>query len=185
MDWKLGGVILALLAQPVFAQNITERHDRFTGQTKLDYTNPGKVEMGHPTVSIFARIGGETAINGIKFMVAPPLVGRFGRQEMPYVGCRKIEWIADGRPLELGMVIYDYLRVDYGRIDMLTQEASTEALAAMGAASSVEYRLCGVTEGSFDGTDIAAARAIAARLQGAPAPEPATEQPAMKYRPKF
>lgn len=192
MDWKLGVVAIALASQPVFAQNVTQEADRFTGQTKLDYTNAGKAVLGVAKVSIFAKVGGKTPITGVRFMIAPRPTGRYGRQDMPYVGCRKIEWLVDGKPMDLGMVVYDYIRVDPGRIDVLTQEVSDDALAEIGAASTVEYRLCGVTQGQFDATDIAAARQIAARIKGAPAQAPQSEpvetpesEPAMKYRPKF
>ncbi len=184
MNRKLAALILALVSQPVFAQNITQEVDRFSGQTKLDYTNPRKAVLGVAIVTIFARVGGKTPINGVRFTIALPPKGRYGRQDMPYVGCRKIEWLVDGNPLELGMVDYNYVPIDHGRVDVLTQEVSKEALAKIGAASIVEYRLCGVTQGQLDATDISAAGQIAAKISGDVMQTP-DSVPAMKYKPKL
>jgi hypothetical protein len=147
------------------AQSVTQEFDRFSGQTKITYVNHGKVALGKPVVSIFSNVGGETPISGVRFMVAPTLDR--GYQPMPYVGCDRVEWLIDGKPMKFGPVLYDFKHVRTARIDFISQAIEPSGLAAMGNASTVEYRICGVTQGTFDAGDIAGAREVAARTAAA------------------
>lgn len=198
MDRKLGRLGLAAclaVTLSAMAQNVTDEVDRFSGQRKLGYVGQTG-GLGQPTVTMFAHIGGKVPLNGIRFMVAPPPTGRYASQRLQYTGCNKIEWLVDGKPLELGMVVKDVQRYDRLLVEFVTQEASTEQLETIGRAQTVEYRICGVTEGTFSVTDIAAAKGMAETIRQAgsaavpaivptPSPAPAQSGSEMKYRPKL
>lgn len=168
-------------------QTLTDEIDRFTGQRKIGYTSKEKMQFGVPHVSLFGQQGGKVNVNGVKFMISPEL-GRYAIQSsMKYIGCRNIDWLLDGKPFELGVVVHNFQRFDSVLVEFVTQAATTEQLASIGNAQSVEFRICG-TEGRFSATDIAAARELASRLgNAAPEQPPALKpaQPAMQYQPKF
>jgi hypothetical protein len=188
-------LLLLLLWTGTAAAQVNEKIDRFTGERRIDYTSPSKAQLGVPLLTIFARTGGATPINGIRFMVSP-VPDRYVRQQMQFLGCRKIDWLVDGQPLQLGMVVHDIKHIERALIEFLSQEVTTEQLARLGQGSRVEYRICGSLEGQLSPNDIAAAREIAARLHhsaGAPeasssSPNPSEilpQPPAMKYRPNL
>lgn len=190
MDRKLGGLALLLFAAGAQAQAVTEEYDRFTGQRVISYSPPppGRAQFGVPTVRFMAKIGGTTPINAILFSSSPPL-GRYAMQQMQYIGCRKVDWVIDGVPSSFGLVVHDFKRYDRIIMEFVNQAVTAADFARIGSARSVEYRLCGITEGSLSPAAIAAAREIALKLgaPGAAPGAPASEPPSsgMQYKPKF
>jgi hypothetical protein len=158
---RLTLVLAVLIALPASA-TISDQVDRFTGKRQITYIAPSKAEFAKPKLfSIKATVGD---INAVTFMYTPGL-GRYAIQEgVRFIGCQKIDWLVDGQPVNLGMVVHDHFRS--GRIisELLIQKVSTEQLAAIGEATAVEYRLCGAVEGALSPQDISAAKEIAAKL---------------------
>lgn len=161
MQARYLGAALALACASAWGAGVTEEYDRFAGKARLAYTSASPARLDTPLFSLRATPGG---VNAVSFMYAPG-VGRYTYQKpLRFVGCRGIDWLVDGQPLALGMVVHDIKRSDRMLIEFLNQEVSTAQLAALGGASRVEYRLCGSVEGVLTAQDIAAAKEIAARL---------------------
>jgi len=169
---KLTSLALALvISSTAYAQTVTDEVDRFTGQRKIEYTNrQDKPAFGKPIPGFFIYQGGSTPNSGGRFMISP-VPGRYAVQSPQFVGCRSVDWLVDGAPTKLGMVVHDLKRFDRVLVEFLTQEASIEQLATIGSARHVEFRICG-KEGELSREDIDAAREIAARAMRT---EPHTE----------
>jgi hypothetical protein len=154
-------VSVMLIAIPASAAT-SDQVDKFTGKRQITYVAPSKAEFAKPRLFSIKAVVGD--INAVTFMYTPGL-GRYAIQEnMRFIGCQKIDWLIDGQPVQFGMVVHDYFRSDRITSELLIQKVSTEQLASIGKAASVEYRLCGAVEGSLSPEDIAAAKEIAAKL---------------------
>lgn len=194
MDRKLGGLVLFLFSACAQAQSVTEEYDRFTGQRILSFSPAASrgPAFGVPTVRFMAKVGGTTPINAILFASSPPL-GRYASQQMQYIGCRNIDWVIDGVPAHFGVVVHNFKRYESVVMEFVNQAVTAADFARIGAAKVVEYRLCGITEGTLSIAHLDAAQEIATKLGAAPPPEhpgrdpaPIAQPPAeMKYRPKF
>lgn len=158
------------------AQNVTDEVDRFTGKRVIAYTNSSKTQLEQPTVSIKAISAAGKTMELFSFLIAARPVSRYSPAPSWLAGCRTVDWLVDGSPVQMGMVVSSPIFTGYGRIDNLIQEIPTEMLATLGNATVVEYRLCG-HEFRLAAEDVQAARIIAGKLSGAPAPSPRPEAP--------
>lgn len=158
---RLALVLAVLIALPASAK-MSDQVDKFTGKRQITYIATGKAEFAKPRLfSIKATVGD---ISAVTFMYTPGL-GRYAVQEnMRFIGCQKIDWLIDGKPVQFGMVVHNYVRSDRITSELLIQEVSAQQLEAIGEADTVEYRLCGAVEGALSPEDISAAKEIAAKL---------------------
>jgi hypothetical protein len=153
--------LLALFATSNAVAQVSDEIDRFTGKRNISYTSSAEPKLGVPVISILAQQGG---INAVRFMIAPT-PGRYAIQSLQYIGCKQVDWLIDGEPLALGMVVHSSSRYGSMLLETITQEASAAQLAAIGSARQAEFRIC-QTEGVLSSEDVAAAKTIAGKLSG-------------------
>lgn len=168
--WRVGGLALALMLPAVaFGQSVSDKIDRFTGKREISYLKSvgSDVKFGVPIPGFFVTKG-EKEISGIRFMISPE-PGRYAAQSAQFIGCKNVDWLIDGRPVRLGLVVHDLRRFDRLLVEFVVQEASVEQIGEIGAAREVEFRICG-KEGRLDNQDIAAAREVASLASGNTSP---------------
>lgn len=163
--WVLGLGMALMLPVSAMAQNVSDKVDRFTGNRDISYVKDvgGNTKFGVPIPGFFVSRG-EKDVSGIRFMISPEL-GRYASQSAQFIGCRNVDWLIDGKPVKFGAVVHDMRRYDQLLVEFVVQSATIEQIAQIGAASQVEFRICG-KEGSLDSQDIAAARQVASLASG-------------------
>lgn len=168
MKGLLTAAAFAVFAVPAAAQHVTDNVDRFTGEREIAYTASGSPPPGQPIVTIRTFVSqGETKVLA-SFTIFPKL-NEYARQEFAYLRCHSVNWLVDGKPLAAGVVVYDFERYRRILMEKISQEIPVPALQAIGAARSVEFRICN-DEFRLTPEDIAAAKIIAQKLQGGSAP---------------
>lgn len=157
------------------AQKITDAVDRFTGERKLVYSAtipPGRIDLSKPAFTLRAVVKDGVSKVGATFLFAS--VSNRQGSSWRYLRCHNIDWLVDGKPVTMGETLHQGDVVRGGVMETIGQFVPTEAVAKIGMAQRVEYRVC-QDEFYLTGEDIAAFKEFAVRLDLLPSWRPHLE----------
>lgn len=146
--------------------------DRFTGTTTYEYRGIGErpIASGRSPGLEFQAQAFVKSSAGDDRITASIFISYFGRG-WRYLRCQNLNWLVDGRPVELSKpnAVNDVMYG--GRVaEIIVQSLTIEQLAMLGRANSVEFKLCN-DEVALRQEDIAAMAEIARLASGIQAPQ--------------
>lgn len=140
---------IPLLATAVFgcvpcaAQEVTDQVDRFTGVRQVAYTAPAPKsrDLSQPSFTVKASLKDGNFVAAFSLMFASIRDPRAG-SSWRYLNCHQTNWLADGKPVLSDEAKHTGDVVRGGVLEFIKQEVPLASLKQIGAAQSVEYRVC-------------------------------------------
>lgn len=168
----------------VYAQEVTDEVDRFTGVREITYKSSAKIQLGVPYVFASAKTKDAVTVFNVTF-----LIGSFrGRNDVTgwkYLRCHRVNWLVDGTPLQTDETMHNGQVARGGVNEIIQQPLTLGQMQKLGSASTVEYRICN-DEFQLSADEIAGIGLVAARASGQHVPaQQAQPSKGMQYRPKL
>lgn len=161
-------VLAAIIALPVHAA-VTKKEDRFTGATTFSYQSKFNVRH-HEFVLLPASFHASATYEPGKpdrysiMILTSSSIGRRGNGGWRYLGITNIDWLVDGKPIELSQATTQRSVKSGFVMEIFFQDLTKEQVAILGAASAVEFRI-GQDEFKLSQADIAALAELAATVR--------------------
>ena len=144
---RLGIIMLAatLLAFPAYAQ-VTKKEDRFTGNTTFAYESKFSIKhhdyvLMPASLFVHATYASDKPESFSMMILTNSSIGRSGRGGWRYLGVDNIHWLVDGKPFQLPQVVTQRNTQRGFVTEAFVQPLTREHARALGAASSVEFRI--------------------------------------------
>ena len=127
-------VSLCILPATAAAQ-VKDSVDRFTGKSSLTYASEERIRTGGRPHIMLTAIQSKGGFKALLFFSSS--------RGWRYLDCQRVNWLADGVPLETGPTEHDG-RVGNGGsvIEHIDQFLSKEQVATLGRAQKAELRVC-------------------------------------------
>lgn len=120
--------------------SVTDSVDRFTGSRTILFKTDEAPAIRKPALNLAIVLGSDGSLEEAALVIS--VINTSRRGGWVYLQCHSVDWLADGKRVDIGESRHRGDVTRGGVIELITQQITPEQMSALVEAESVEYKIC-------------------------------------------